>query len=110
MLNGSMGTVAARLDGISNIVIYGVRRGVDLTMSGVSRAFVQQSERSKITGYTNGLNEVVYSGGSCEVNSPFSTPFMDIQRTCIPVRPNRLPSLQVMPTWTCGVSVEGNFT
>lgn len=113
-MTGSMGSVTATLNGISDLTLFGVQKSVSLRMSGISTVIVEQAPNSKITGSSSGIATVEFAGGSCDITTPFSNalPFgMTIgDDTCVQYAPSELTVPEPEPTWTCGLAVEGNFT
>jgi len=107
IFTGTYGTVNAAVDGTGGMYISNVTQGASLNMGGVANAFIETSDDGEvgITGVSTGINRVVYSGtgARCEVSSPFGSFIQTCERAAtIPIPPP-------LPTYTCGVRVEGEF-
>lgn len=107
MVRGILSSVAATSNSIAGMYLSGVSTGVAVTLSSTASIFVDQAQNSTITGTASGLNTVQYSTGSCQVTSPFSVGALFLP-VCTQVAFLSVP--EPTPTWTCGLSVEGNFT
>lgn len=109
VFTGTYGNVNAAVDGTGGMYISTVTEGANLNIGGVANAFIETTSKNDggvvITGESTGINRVVHSGtgARCEVSSPFGSFIQTCERSAT------IPTPPPLPTYTCGIRVEGEF-
>ncbi|PNW84538.1 hypothetical protein CHLRE_03g146807v5 [Chlamydomonas reinhardtii] len=107
-LNGSLSGADVTAGGTAKVYLAGnTSGGVAVSLDGISTTWVQGGSDTSITGSANGLAKVVYSTGSCNVQSAFQS-FFGVSIFGDPCqRASSTPSVTFSPAWSCGQRVEG---
>ncbi|KAG2440060.1 hypothetical protein HXX76_004174 [Chlamydomonas incerta] len=107
-LNGSLSGADVTAGGTAKVYLAGSTSGrVAVSLDGISTTWVQGGGDTSITGTANGLAKVVYTAGSCSVQSAFQS-FFGVSIFGDPCqRASSSPSVTFSPAWSCGQRVEG---
>ncbi|KXZ46788.1 hypothetical protein GPECTOR_40g522 [Gonium pectorale] len=107
-LNGTFGGADIVAGGTSKVFLAGRTSGnVTVAVDGISTTWIQGSEGTAISGTANGLAKVLYTAGSCSVETAFKSIFGvsvfgdPCQRASAGSNPTYNPS------WSCGQRVDG---
>lgn len=105
--NASRGaTVKADLGGVSSAALFNAPKEVDLLLSGAAAVDTYGAADTIVRGAALGANTVtVPRGVECAVTGPFG-----LGSPCVRVRGDDMPSVAVIPLWSCGIRADGPFT
>ncbi|KAL6765261.1 hypothetical protein V8C86DRAFT_1034806 [Haematococcus lacustris] len=108
LLNGNVSDGGSlEVGGTSKVYLTGAIGGtLAVNLGGISTTYVQGLPGTAIKGSVEGLAKVLFTAGTCSVQSPFQSilgsPFGD---PCTRVQAGGAPSFT--PSWSCGLQVEG---